>query len=40
MKNAVVRGVDGEMTGAVISISNLEKKKQEKTMEKDSDPQK
>ncbi len=39
LKSAIVWGVNGEMTGAVVSISNLEKKKQEKSKEKDSDPQ-
>ena len=39
LKSAIVRGVNGEMTGAVVSISNLEKKKQEKSKEKDPDPQ-
>jgi len=37
LNSAIVRGSDGEMTGIVISISNLEKKKQDKTKEKDKE---
>ncbi|MBN2460143.1 MAG: hypothetical protein JXB60_00940 [Candidatus Cloacimonetes bacterium] len=37
MNSGIVRGIEGEMCGAVISISNLEKKKQDKPREKEQD---